>query len=286
MIKENGPHPGFKIKGLRWYITLLLMGITAVNHLDRSVLSVAAPTLKEQLDIKETNFSCIVMAFQLAYLIMMPVAGRIIDWLNMRLGFILSIIAWSIAQMATALATGWRSFALFRGLLGTAEAGNFPGAIKTVSQWFPPKERTVATGIFNIGAGLGALIAPPLVAFLILRYNWQIAFVVTGAFGFGWVVLWLVFYRSPEKHPWLSEKELNPHQGWTVRPPRGRSTRRERGMENCVPRKKFLGNRDCTILFRTRMAIFQLLDSTLSFRGTADEFKANGLFCMGALSGR
>ena len=109
------------------------------------------------------------MPFQLAYLIMMPLTGRIIDWLGLRLGFTLSIITWSIAQMTTAFATGWRSFAVFRSFLGITEAGNFPGGIKAVAQWFRPKERTLATGIFNMGAGLGAIIAPPLVAFLILH---------------------------------------------------------------------------------------------------------------------
>ena len=199
----------FSIKGLRWWIAILLMGITTINYLDRLTLSVAAPTLKEDLTINEIDFSRIVMAFQLAYLIMMPVAGRIIDWLGLRLGFTLSIIAWSMAQIATAIATGWRSFAVLRSLLGITEAGNFPGGIKAVAQWFRPKERTLATGIFNMGAGLGALIAPPLVAFLILTYNWKIAFVVTGTIGFLWAILWAILYRAPEKHPWLSKNELS-----------------------------------------------------------------------------
>jgi ACS family hexuronate transporter-like MFS transporter len=199
----------FSIKGLRWWIAILLMGITTINYLDRLTLSVAAPTLKEDLTINEIDFSRIVMAFQLAYLIMMTVAGRIIDWLGLRLGFTLSIIAWSMAQIATAIATGWRSFAVLRSLLGITEAGNFPGGIKAVAQWFRPKERTLATGIFNMGAGLGALIAPPLVAFLILTYNWKIAFVVTGTIGFLWAILWAILYRAPEKHPWLSKNELS-----------------------------------------------------------------------------
>jgi MFS transporter, ACS family, hexuronate transporter len=199
----------FKIKGLRWWIAILLMGITTINYLDRITLSVAAPEFKRSLGIGEVDYSHIVMAFQLAYLIMMPVMGRVIDWLGLRLGFTLSIITWSIAQMVTAFATGWRSFAVFRSLLGITEAGNFPGGAKAVAQWFRPKERTLATGIFNMGAGIGALIAPPLVAFLILRYNWQTAFVVTGAFGLFWAILWALLYRSPEKHPWLSKKELS-----------------------------------------------------------------------------
>ncbi len=199
----------FKIKNLRWWIAILLMGITTINYLDRITLSVAAPEFKKNLGIGEVDYSYIVNAFQLAYLIMMPIAGRIIDWLGLRLGFTLSIITWSIAQMVTAFATGWRSFAVFRSLLGITEAGNFPGGNKAVAHWFRPKERTLATGIFNMGAGIGALVAPPLVAFLILRYNWQTAFVVTGAFGLVWAIVWAWLYRSPEKHPWLSKEELS-----------------------------------------------------------------------------
>ena len=199
---------GFTVRGLRWWIAVLLMGITVINYLDRSVLSVAGPTLKGQLRINEVDFSHIVMAFQLAYLVMMPIAGRFIDWLDIRRGMAISIAGWSVAQMATALGESWVSFAFFRGLLGVTEAGNFPGAIKAVSQWFRPKERTLATGIFNMGAGLGALVAPPLVAFLILKFSWQTAFVVTGIFGFAWVVVWQLCYRSPDKHPWLSKEEL------------------------------------------------------------------------------
>jgi ACS family hexuronate transporter-like MFS transporter len=199
----------FKIKGLRWWIAILLMGITTINYLDRTTLSVAAPELKKRLAIGEIDFSYILIAFQVTYMIMMPVVGRVIDWLGLRLGFTISIITWSIAQMITAFATGWRSFAAFRSLLGIAEAGNFPGGIKAVGQWFRPKERTLATGIFNMGAGLGAAIAPPVVVYLILHYSWQAAFVATGAFSLLWAILWLLLYRAPEKHPWLSKDELS-----------------------------------------------------------------------------
>ena len=198
----------FYIKGLRWWIAVLLMGVTIVNYLDRTCLSVAGPTLKKQLSINEVDFSHIVMAFQITYLIMQPLSGRIIDWLNLRKGVALSIAWWSIAQVLTAVAVGWRGFAVFRALLGMGEAGNFPAAAKAVSQWFRPRERTIATGILNMGAGFGGLIAPPLVAYLILRHGWQSAFVVTGAIGLGWVVLWLLLYRSPETHPWMSPAEL------------------------------------------------------------------------------
>jgi ACS family hexuronate transporter-like MFS transporter len=217
----------FKIKGLRWWIAILLMGITTINYLDRITLSVAAPEFKKSLGIGEVDYSYIVNAFQLAYLIMMPLMGRVIDWLGLRLGFTLSIITWSIAQMITAFAGGWRSFAVFRSLLGVTEAGNFPGGIKAVGQWFRPKERTLATGIFNMGAGIGAAIAPPLVAWLILAYNWRTAFVATGAISLFWAILWAWLYRSPEKHPWLSKEELSyvkegEHELSTVEEPKGK----------------------------------------------------------------
>jgi MFS transporter, ACS family, hexuronate transporter len=187
---------------------MLLMGVTIVNYLDRTCLSVAAPTLKKELSINEVDFSNIVIAFQLTYLIMQPFSGRIIDWLNLRVGLALSIGWWSVAQMLSGFAMGWPAFAAFRALLGVGEAGNFPAGAKTVSLWFRPRERTVATGIFNVGAGLGQAIAAPLVVFVILQYNWQTAFVITGAVGLVWVALWLLIYRSPEDHPWMSPAEL------------------------------------------------------------------------------
>lgn len=198
----------FHVRGLRWWIAALLMGVTIVNYLDRACLSVAAPSLKKDLAIDEVDFSYIVMAFQITYLVMQPLSGRVIDRLNIRKGMSLSILAWSVAQGLAAFAGGWRSFALLRGLLGMGEAGTFPGAAKTVAQWFRPGERTVATGIFNVGAGVGAAIAPPLVVYLILHYSWRSAFVVTGALGVMWVGVWALLYRAPEDHPWISAAEL------------------------------------------------------------------------------
>jgi MFS transporter, ACS family, hexuronate transporter len=205
----NGAHPRpFYVKGLRWWIAILLMCVTIVNYLDRTCLSVAAPTLKDKLGINEKGFSYILVAFQLSYMFMQPLSGRIIDKLNIRVGLALSIVWWSAAQMLTAVAGGWQAFAFFRALLGIGEAGNFPSAAKAVSQWFRPSERTIAVGIVNVGSGLGAVIAPQFVVYMILRYGWQSAFVATGAVGILWVGLWLLVYRSPETHPWMSPEEL------------------------------------------------------------------------------
>jgi ACS family hexuronate transporter-like MFS transporter len=184
------------------------MGITVVNYLDRACLSVAAPFLRRELSIDERGFSYILVAFQLAYMAQ-PLAGRLIDWLHLRAGLAICIAWWSVAQMLAALAGGWQSFAVFRALLGLGEAGNFPGAAKAVSQWFGPRERTVAMGILNMGAGFGALLAPTLLIALISHRGWPSAFVFTGGLGLVWLVLWLFIYRAPEDHPWISTAELD-----------------------------------------------------------------------------
>jgi ACS family hexuronate transporter-like MFS transporter len=200
--------PRFHVRGLRWWIAVLLMGVTVVNYLDRACLSVAAPKLKSDLAMNEVDFSHVVVAFQITYAVMQPMSGRLIDWLNVRVGLALSILWWSVAQALAAWAGGWRTIAVFRGLLGVGEAGVFPGAAKVVALWFRPRERTIATGILNMGAGAGAAIAPPLVVYLILHYSWRAAFVVTGAIGMVWVAIWTLAYRSPEEHPWMSPAEL------------------------------------------------------------------------------
>ncbi len=201
-----------KIRNLRWYIAGLLMLATTVNYLDRQTLSVAAPVIREQFNLSNEDYGAITSAFLLAYGIMHPLSGRLIDWIGTRAGFALAVIWWSIANVAHAFAGGFRSLATMRFLLGIGEAGNFPAAIKSISEWFPAKERTVATGIMNIGAGAGAVIAPPLVGWLIWAHGWQAAFVVTGLSGFVWVVLWLMLYHHPDRHP-----NLSPEEGYLIR---------------------------------------------------------------------
>jgi ACS family hexuronate transporter-like MFS transporter len=198
-----------KINSLRWYvIVVLLLLATTINYIDRTSLAVAAPTLKEELNINAQQFSYIIICFQLTYLIMQPISGRVIDWLRMKKGFSLAVIWWSLANMLHALARTPLSFGICRSLLGVGEAANFPGLAKTVSEWFPPKERTVATGIANMGAGTGAMVATPLVAWIILMWGWPQAFVITGALGFLWLIFWLLFYYPPEKHPLITPEEL------------------------------------------------------------------------------
>ncbi len=186
----------------------MLMLVTTINYLDRTSLSVAGPVLKEKLQINEQQFAFIIMCFQFSYLVMQPVSGRVMDWLGIKRGFSLAAIWWSIANMLHGLARTPISFGAFRALLGVGEAGNFPGVAKTISEWFPARERTMATGIANIGAGTGSLIATPMVAWIIIRFGWQTAFVITGAIGFVWVILWVLLYKSPAQNPFITSEEL------------------------------------------------------------------------------
>ncbi len=196
------------IKHLRWWIVGLLFFATFFNYLDRQALSVAAPTICKALNFTETDYAHIVMAFLLAYMLMQPLTGWIVDRVGVRIGFAAALVLWSLACMGHALAQGVRSFILVRFFLGAAEAANFPAGIRAVGQWFPPSERSGATGIFAAGGSLGAIIAPPAIVFLIIHFGWQAVFVATGAVSVLWLIPWLWLYRDPERHPRLSPAEL------------------------------------------------------------------------------
>jgi MFS transporter, ACS family, hexuronate transporter len=193
--------------GRRWWIISLVAIGTVLNYLARSSLSVAAPTLKTVFAMSTREYSWVVATFQGAYTVMQPIAGWLLDTLGLRLGFALFAIGWSLSNCAHVFATGWLSLASLRGLLGMTESAAIPAGLKVVSEWFPPKERTVATGWFNIGSSLGGMIAPPLVIFCILHWGWQSAFVVTGGLGFIWAALWYAGYRQPENDPKLGAAE-------------------------------------------------------------------------------
>jgi ACS family hexuronate transporter-like MFS transporter len=198
--------PKFQIKGLRWWIIGLLMLGSIVNYLTRSTLAVAAPTLTRDLGIDEREYSWIVGTFQGA-IMCQPVCGYVLDVAGLKIGFAIFAVAWSLISMAHGLATNWQAFAGLRGLLGFAEGCANPAGMKATSEWFPARERGFAGGIFNLGASVGSMLAPPLVAWAILTYNWKAAFVITGALGLVWAALWLAFYNPPPKHPALSPGE-------------------------------------------------------------------------------
>lgn len=193
---------------VRWVVCALLFLATTINYIDRQVLAILAPDLQRTIGWNEVEYGYIVTAFSAAYAMGFLFAGRLLDAVGTRLGLSLAITLWSLAAMAHSLARSAFGFGAARFALGLGESGNFPAAIKTVAEWFPRQERAFATGIFNAGSNVGAIIAPLVVPVVALRFGWQAAFLLTGAIGFGWLVLWLALYRPPEQHKRLSAAEL------------------------------------------------------------------------------
>lgn len=194
--------------GYRWTIVAMLFFATTVNYIDRQVLGILAPVLQDELGWTEIQYGAIVSWFSIAYGFGFLFMGRLLDRIGVRKGFSFAIVAWSIAAMGHALARTAAGFSVARATLGLGESGNFPGAIKTVAEWFPKQERALATGIFNAGSNVGAIVAPLMVPFIALNWGWRWAFVITGALGFLWLIAWLLIYRSPDEHPRVSEEEL------------------------------------------------------------------------------
>ena len=186
-------------------ISLIMLG-SVINYLTRSTLSVAASTVLKDLHITEREYSWIVGTFQVA-IMMQPICGYVLDVIGLKLGYGIFAISWSLVNMAHSLANSWPVLAALRGLLGFAEGSANPAGMKATAEWFPAKERGLAGGVYNIGASFGSMLAPPLVAWAILAYNWRAAFVITGSLGLIWAVAWLSLYDSPEKHAKLSEEE-------------------------------------------------------------------------------
>ena len=216
------------IGNYRWTICALLFFATTVNYLDRQVLSLLQPFLAKKFDWTNTDYANITAVFQLVYAVSMVFAGRIIDKLGTKKGYALAITIWSLAAIIHAMAIpigqtiinilGWAGVTGFsvsvaglmfsRALLGFGEAGNFPAAIKTTAEYFPKKERSLATGIFNSGANVGAILAPMTVPWINAHWGWEAAFVAMGLLGFLWLFLWLLLYQKPEKQKRLSASEL------------------------------------------------------------------------------
>ncbi len=192
----------------RWRVCAMLLAATTINYIDRQVLGVLAPFLQDEIGWNEIQYGYIVTAFQAAYAIGLLCAGAVIDRLGTRIGYAIAIAVWSVAAMSHALAASVVGFMLARFFLGLGEAGNFPAAIKTVAEWFPRRERAFATGIFNSGSNVGAIVAPLMVPVVAAAWGWQSAFLVTGALSMAWLAIWLLWYRAPEQQPNVSAAEL------------------------------------------------------------------------------
>ena len=195
-----------KIRGLRWYICALLFFVTFINYVDRVSLGAMAPLLKTAIGWDDAEFGWINFAFQLSYAAMFPFAGRLLDRVGVRNGLAIGVLVWSLAAMAHSFATTVLGFALARFLLGLGEATNFPACVKAVAEWFPRRQRSLATGIFNTGTNFGAMLQGAIMWLAVSR-GWQAAFIAIGLLGFVWLAVWMKAYRSPEEHPRLSTEE-------------------------------------------------------------------------------
>ena len=215
VMAENltGPHEIAPAGHYRWVVCALLFFAATVNYVDRQVIGLLEPMLRQPivqggLGWSPIDYSNIIFAFQLAYAVGLVLVGRVMDWLGTRKGFSITVFVWSVAAMAHAAARSVSGFSAARFALGLGESGSFPASIKTVAEWFPRKQRALATGIFNSGTNVGAIVTPLVVPWLTYRYGWQGAFIATGSIGFAWLVLWLALYRPPEKHKGVSAAEL------------------------------------------------------------------------------
>src|SRR3954464_9604053 len=208
-MQQTGEIPAHRTGSFRWVICAHLFFATTVNYMDRAVLGVIEPELARIIPgWNATNYGCSNSAFMIAFAFGSLGAGWMMDRIGVRLGFTISLIVWSLAAASHAFATNVFQFGIVRFALGIGEAGNFPASIKTVADWFPKKERALATGIFNAGSNMGAIMAPAVVPLVALRWGWQAAFIATGAAGLVWVFFWWPIYREPELHPKLSAEEL------------------------------------------------------------------------------
>jgi len=196
-----------KIKNYRWIIVTLLFFATTINYIDRQIIGLLKPILEVEFNWTETDFAHIVMAFTTAYAAGLLLVGRIIDKIGTKLGYAVIITAWSIAGMFHALARNVLQFSLARIGLGLGESGNFPAGMKTVSEWFPEKEKALATGIFNSGTAVGVVVALMIVPWILRHYGWHEVFWITGASGFIWLILWLIFYDLPSRQKRLTSEE-------------------------------------------------------------------------------
>lgn len=193
----------------RWVICALIFFATTINYLDRAVISLLKSDLTKEFNWNDGDYANIEIAFKIAYSVGLLYAGRLIDRLGTKMGYFFSTLLWSASAVFHAFANSTFGFGVVRSALGLSEAGNFPSAIKTVAEWFPKKERALATGIFNSGANIGAIVAPLTVPFIVVAWGWRWAFVLTGSIGFIWLILWLIYYEIPARQKRLSKTELD-----------------------------------------------------------------------------
>lgn len=203
-----------KLKGLRWWIIGLIFLATVINYIDRSALAImwgnenVEGSISQSLGLTKSHYALIVNIFMVAYALGQLFSGKLFDKVGTRIGYVISIGVWGISSFLHSTVSGLFSLAFFRSTLGLSEAGNWPGGVKSNAEWFPIKERAIAQGLFNAGASIGSVIAPPFIAALFVAFGWRITFMVIGSFGILWIIPWLLINKAgPKKHPWITEEE-------------------------------------------------------------------------------
>lgn len=199
-----------KIRGLRWWIIILIFIATVINYVDRTAFALLWPQMGEDLGMDNSDYALMLNIFLITYAASKFLSGRLYDQIGTRLGFVVSIVVWSIAAAFHAFARGIVSLSIVRGLLGLGEAGLWPGAVKSNGEWFPVKQRAVAQGIFNAGASIGNVVAPVIIVFLYAQFGWKSTYIILGSLGLLWIIPWLILNKSkPKNHPWITDAERN-----------------------------------------------------------------------------
>lgn len=203
-----------KIKGFRWWIIGLIFLATVINYIDRSTLGImwgnsdVEGSIAQSLGLTKGDYGLILNIFMVAYALGQLFSGRLFDKVGTRIGYVIAIGIWGLSSMLHSVARGLATFGIFRSTLGLSEAGNWPGAVKSNAEWFPIKERAIAQGIFNAGASIGSVVAPPLIAMLFVAFGWKVTFLIVGSFGIIWIIPWLIINKAgPKKHPWVTDEE-------------------------------------------------------------------------------
>jgi len=205
---DDSPNPGHSLGRVRWTICAMLFVATSINYMDRQVIAILKPTLMQSIGMTESGYGHVMAAFMVAYALGLLAAGRFVDKAGTRIGYMVIMALWSLSAMGHALANSVLEFGIARFSLGLGESGNFPAALKTTAEWFPQSERSLATGIFNSGANVGAILAPAVVPWITIHYGWHAAFLATGGFSALWILWWFRNYRKPSSHPTLTGAEL------------------------------------------------------------------------------
>ena len=201
-------HKNMKLKGLRWWIIGLIFVATVINYIDRTAFALLWPQMGKDLGMDNSDYALMLNVFLITYAASKFLSGRLYDQIGTRLGFVVSIVVWSVAAAFHALARGIITLSIVRGLLGLGEAGLWPGAVKSNGEWFPVKQRALAQGIFNAGASIGNVIAPVVIVYLYAQFGWKSTYLILGALGLLWIIPWLILNKSkPKDHPWITEKE-------------------------------------------------------------------------------